>query len=68
MLSDGVDESLYLYIKEQLMTVGQLETIADNVCESAGKKSKAMLRDDITVAALKIIERQSDKRKTAVFS
>ena len=57
MLSDGVDESLYLYIKEQLLKGGELEEITENVCSSAGKNSKAALRDDITVAILAVKER-----------
>lgn len=57
MLSDGVDESLYLYIKEQLLKDGELMEITDNVCESAGKNSRTKLRDDITVAALRLAER-----------
>ncbi len=57
MLSDGVDESLYLYIKEQLLKDGELKNITDNVCNSAGKNSRAELRDDITVAALRLNER-----------
>lgn len=57
MLSDGVDESLYIYIKEQLLGGGDLKPITDNVCSSAGKKSKTALRDDITVAALRLKER-----------
>ncbi len=57
MLSDGVDESLYLYIKEQLLKDTELSELTDNVCESAGKNSRTKLRDDITVAALKLTER-----------
>ena len=57
MLSDGVDESLYVYIKEQLLNGGTLRDITENVCASAGKKSRAALRDDITVALLTAVER-----------
>lgn len=57
MLSDGVDESLYLFIKEQLLGNGRLKEITENVCRSADEKSGSALRDDITVAALRLIER-----------
>lgn len=57
MLSDGVDESLYLYIKEQLLNGGELHGITENVCSCAGKKSRAALRDDITVVMLTAMER-----------
>lgn len=57
MLSDGVDESLYRYIKEQLLRNGNLEEIAENVCRCADKNSRSALRDDITVAVLRLAER-----------
>ena len=57
MLSDGVDESLYLYIKDELLKGGELKEITENVCSSAGKNSRAALRDDITVAMAEVKER-----------
>lgn len=57
MLSDGVDESLYLYIKEQLQTIYDLKTITDNVCSGAKKKHTDTPKDDITVAAARVMLR-----------
>lgn len=54
MLSDGVDESLYVYIKEQLFKYNELKMITENVCKSADKKSGSSLKDDITVVALRL--------------
>ena len=57
MLSDGVDESLYLYIKKQLLNGGSTEEISDNICRSAEKNSNGDIRDDITVAVLRAEEK-----------
>lgn len=58
MLSDGVDESMYSYIKEQLQTVYDLKTITENVCSEARKKFTEKPEDDITVAAARVILRE----------
>lgn len=57
MLSDGVDESMYVYIKEQLQTVYDLKTITENVCVGAKKKFSEIPKDDITVAAARVVLR-----------
>lgn len=57
MLSDGVDESMYLYIKEQLQTVYDLETITGNVCSGAKKQHTETTKDDITVTAARVLLR-----------
>lgn len=57
MLSDGVDESMYVYIKEQLQTVYDLKTMTENVCAGAKKKFTEIPKDDITVAAARIVLR-----------
>ncbi|MGN0621095.1 MAG: SpoIIE family protein phosphatase [Porcipelethomonas sp.] len=54
MLSDGVDESLYHYIKEQLLHNPELDRITENVCEGARKKTPDRNRDDITVSAVRL--------------
>ncbi|MCM1227268.1 MAG: SpoIIE family protein phosphatase [Clostridium sp.] len=57
MLSDGIDESFYHFIKEQLMGKNELRDITENVCSGADKNSGRGMRDDITVAALKLVKR-----------
>lgn len=54
MLSDGVSDSLYSYIKEQLLSECSLEELVNNIRRAAEEKSSGGMRDDITVAALKL--------------
>jgi stage II sporulation protein E len=60
MLSDGVDESMYVYIKEQLQTVYDLKTMTENVCAGAKKKFSEIPKDDITVAAARVVLRSGN--------
>ena len=60
MLSDGVDESMYVYIKEQLQTVYDLKTMTENVCAGAKKKFSEIPKDDITVAAARGVLRSGN--------
>lgn len=57
MLSDGVDESLYLYIKKQLLNGGSTEEISENICCCAVHNNGEKIRDDITVAVLRAEEK-----------
>ncbi len=61
MLSDGVDESLYLYIKEQLLNNPDLEQITENICSGARKKASDINRDDITVSGVRLMLRENIK-------
>lgn len=54
MLSDGIDESLYLYIKKQLLNGGTPEEISENICDCAEKSSGGRIKDDVTVAVLQV--------------
>ncbi|MCC8069683.1 MAG: serine/threonine-protein phosphatase [Ruminococcus sp.] len=56
MISDGVDESLYQYIKTVLLldTCTDVSVLAHNICSTAYENSNKQ-SDDITVTAIKIV-------------
>lgn len=54
MLSDGVEDNMYKYAKEQLLSSNNLQEIVDNICVNSWKKMKDETRDDVTVAAARI--------------
>lgn len=56
MISDGVDESLYQYIKTVLLldTCKDVNVLAQNICATACENASGKY-DDITVTAIKIV-------------
>ena len=56
MISDGVDESLYQYIKTVLLLDSSVDVsiLSQNICTTAYENS-ANQSDDITVTAIKIV-------------
>ena len=51
LLSDGLDDSLYPYIRQRLSQGGDLQTLAHTVCAKAQRDAKGVPRDDVTVLA-----------------
>lgn len=47
-------------IKEQLQTVYDLKTMTENVCAGAKKKFSEIPKDDITVAAARVVLRSGN--------
>lgn len=54
LLSDGLDDSLYPYIRQRLSQGGDLQTLAHTVCAKAQRDAKGAPRDDVTVLAAAI--------------
>ena len=54
MMSDGVPENAYPYIKEQLGLDITLDQLAENVCSYSRKISPENFPDDITVMVFKL--------------
>ncbi len=54
LLSDGLDDSLYPYIRQRLAQGGDLQTLAHTVCSKAQRDAKGAPRDDVTVLAASI--------------
>ncbi len=59
LLSDGLDDSLYPYIRQRLAQGGDLQTLAHTVCAKAQRDAKGSPRDDVTVLAAAITVRNS---------
>ncbi len=57
MLSDGVPESLYPFIKELLLSTEETAGIAEEICRKADVFSGGKCLDDVSVAVLQLIER-----------
>ncbi len=55
LLSDGLDESLYPFIRQQLMQGGDLQLLAHTVCAKAQRDAMGAPKDDVTVAAANIL-------------
>ena len=51
LLSDGLDDSLFPYIRQRLQQGGDLQTLAHTVCAKAQRDAKGAPRDDVTVLA-----------------
>ena len=54
LLTDGLDDSLYPYIRQRLQQGGDLQTLAHTVCAKAQRDAKGAPRDDVTVLAASI--------------
>ncbi|MBQ8828110.1 MAG: SpoIIE family protein phosphatase, partial [Clostridia bacterium] len=55
MMSDGVPENAYMYIKEQLILGTAPDELAENICRYSRKITSGNLKDDITAVCLKLI-------------
>lgn len=55
LLSDGLDESLYPFIRQQLMQGGDLQLLAHTICAKAQRDAMGAPKDDVTVAAANIL-------------
>ena len=56
MLSDGVLESQYPFIKELLLSSNDLTYIADEICQKAVLFNGGKCRDDVSVTVIQILE------------
>ena len=56
MMSDGVPEAAYPYIKEQLSISEPTENTAENICMYSHKITSATMPDDVTVAIVMLKE------------
>ena len=54
LLSDGLDDTLYPYIRQRLREGGDLQTLTHAVCAKAQRDAKGIPRDDVTVLAATI--------------
>ena len=54
LLSDGLDDALFPYIRQQMRQGGDLQTLAHAVCAKAQRESGGAPRDDVTVLAAAI--------------
>lgn len=54
LLSDGLDDTLFPYIRQQLLNGGNLQALAHTVCAKAQRDAKGAPRDDVTVLAASI--------------
>ncbi len=62
LLSDGLDESLYPYIRQRLQQGGDLQSLTHTVCSKAQRDAKGAPRDDVTVLAAAITGTAIDER------
>ena len=61
MLSDGVPEGQYPFIKELLMTSGDVRDISEEICRKAQIFSGGRCRDDVSVTVLEICQRSGNR-------
>ena len=54
LLTDGLDDALFPYVRQKLRQGGDLQTLAHTVCAKAQRESKGAPRDDVTVLAAAI--------------
>lgn len=54
MLSDGISENEYQYIKELLLRKDDLKQIVNEICDKSEKFTGGKRRDDITVIGIKV--------------
>lgn len=57
MMSDGVPESQYPFIKELLLTSKDLKYIAEEICQKAQIFNGGKCRDDVTVTVIEVCRR-----------
>lgn len=61
LLSDGLDDSLYPYIRQRLSQGGDLQSLTHTVCSKAQRDAKGAPRDDVTVLAAAITANAIDE-------
>ena len=61
LLSDGLDDALFPYVRQKLRQGGDLQTLAHTVCATAQRESKGAPRDDVTVLAAAITAAEVDE-------
>ncbi len=61
LLSDGLDDSLYPYIRQRLAQGGDLQSLTHTVCSKAQRDAKGAPRDDVTVLAAAISQTAIDE-------
>ena len=61
LLTDGLDDALFPYIRQKLRQGGDLQTLAHTVCAKAQRESKGAPRDDVTVLAAAITDTAVDE-------
>ncbi len=54
LLTDGLDDTLFPYVRQKLKQGGDLQTLAHTFCAKAQRESKGAPRDDVTVLAASI--------------
>ena len=59
LLSDGLDDSLYPYIRQHLAQGGDLQALTHTVCAKAQRDAKGVPKDDVTVLAAMISATES---------
>ncbi|MBE6844620.1 MAG: hypothetical protein E7508_02735 [Ruminococcus sp.] len=55
MMSDGVPENAYMYIKEQLILGTEPDELAENICRYSRKITSGTPQDDITAVCIKLV-------------
>lgn len=55
MLSDGVSEDTYPFIRQLLEQNGSLEQIVTEICDKSAIFAGGIRRDDVTVCAAKLL-------------
>ncbi|MCR4759131.1 MAG: SpoIIE family protein phosphatase [Oscillospiraceae bacterium] len=60
LLSDGLDESLFPFVREQMKQGGDLQELAHAVCAKAQRSAKGEPRDDLTVLAAAVSAAEAD--------
>lgn len=56
MLSDGISENEYQFIKELLLRKDDLKQIVNEICDKSEKFTGGKRRDDITVIGIKVVQ------------
>ncbi len=63
MMSDGVPETSYKYIKEQLVTDTPLAELSENICRFSRKITLKNHTDDITAVGVKLVKNSNNMQK-----
>lgn len=61
MMSDGVPEGQYPFIKELLMTSGSVQDISEEICRKTQIFSGGRCRDDVSVTVLEVCRRAESR-------
>lgn len=61
LLSDGLDDSLYPFIRQRLAQGGDLQLLAHTVCAKAQRDAMGAPKDDVTVAAAMVVAQSAEQ-------